>query len=132
MPDDPTDKEDWAKSNVAARCFFKWDEDNLYLLADVYDDTLHQIYTEIERLRTELISEQELALVKNIMVGEMMRILDGPFGIVDVTIENVQCGTDNLAIERSVEAIRCCTPEDVQRLAEKYLRREDLVEVTVG
>jgi predicted Zn-dependent peptidase len=100
--------------------------------AEAREDTLHQIYTEIERLRTELISEQELALVKNIMVGEMMRILDGPFGIVDVTIENVQCGTDNLAIERSVEAIRRCTPEDVQRLAEKYLRREDLVEVTVG
>ena len=96
------------------------------------EDTLHQIYTEIERLRTELISEEELALVKNIMVGEMMRILDGPFGIVDVTIENVQCGTDNHAVERTVEAIRRCTPEDVQRLAEKYLRREDLVEVTVG
>lgn len=96
------------------------------------EDTLHQIYTEIERLRTELISEEELALVKNIMVGEMMRILDGPFGIVDVTIENVQCGTDNHAVERTVEAIRRCTSEDVQRLAEKYLRREDLVEVTVG
>lgn len=100
--------------------------------AEAREDTLHQIYTEIERLRTELISEQELALVKNIMVGEMMRILDGPFGIVDVTIENVQCGTDNHAIERTVEAIRRCTPEDVLRLAEKYLRREDLVEVTVG
>lgn len=96
------------------------------------EDTLHQIYTEIERLRHELISEEELGLVKNIMVGEMMRILDGPFGIVDVTIENVQCGTDNHAVERTVEAIRRCTPEDVQRLAEKYLRREDLVEVTVG
>lgn len=96
------------------------------------EDTLHQIYTEIERLRTEPIAEQELSLVKNIMVGEMMRILDGPFGIVDVTIENVQCGTDNHAVERTVEAIRRCTPEDVQRLAEKYLRREDLVEVTVG
>lgn len=96
------------------------------------EDTLHQIYTEIERLRTEPIPEQELSLVKNIMVGEMMRILDGPFGIVDVTIENVQCGTDNHAVERTVEAIRRCTPEDVQRLSEKYLRREDLVEVTVG
>ena len=96
------------------------------------EDTLRQIYAEIERLRTEPISEQELSLVKNIMVGEMMRILDGPFGIVDVTIENVQCGTDNHAVERTVEAIRRCTPEDVQRLAEKYLRREDLVEVTVG
>lgn len=96
------------------------------------EDTLRQIYAEIERLRREPVPERELSLVKNIMVGEMMRILDGPFGIVDVTIENIQCGMDNGAVERTVESIRRCTPEDVQRLAERYLRREDLVETTVG
>lgn len=96
------------------------------------EDTLRQIYAEIERLRHEPVPERELSLVKNIMVGEMMRILDGPFGIVDVTIENIQCGTDNGAVCRTVEAIRRCTPEDVLRLAERYLRREDLVETTVG
>ena len=36
--------------------------------------------------------EAELELVKNMMTGEMMRILDGPFGIADVTIENILCG----------------------------------------
>ena len=66
------------------------------------------------------------------MVGEILRILDGPFGIADVTIENIMCGMDNEATERSVELINAITPEQVRDLTAKYLRREDLVEVVVG
>lgn len=62
----------------------------------------------------------------------MMRILDGPFGIADVTIENLLCGTDNGAIDRNLALIRATTPEDVRRLARKYLAREDLVTVVAG
>lgn len=99
---------------------------------EVTDDALVQIYAEIERLRAEPVPEEELALAKRIMIGEMMRILDGPFGIADVTIENILCGTGNEVIGRNVERIRAVTPADVQRLARKYLRREDLVTVVAG
>lgn len=93
---------------------------------------LSEIYAEIERLRTEPMDEEELTLVKNIMAGEMMRILDGPFGIADVTIENILCGTDNSVIDENLRRIRTMTPADVQRLAQKYLAREDLVTVVAG
>lgn len=93
---------------------------------------LAEIYFEIERLRNELVSEEELQLAKNMMIGEILRILDGPFGIADVTIENIMCGTDNSATEENLQAILAITPEQVQELAVKYLRREDLVEVVVG
>lgn len=96
------------------------------------DDALREIYYEIERLQNELISEEELQMVKNMMIGEILRILDGPFGIADVTIENIMCGYDNSATEQSVETILAITPEEIQRLAQKYLKREDLVEVVVG
>ena len=66
------------------------------------------------------------------MTGEMMRILDGPFGIADVTIENILCGTDNTVIGRNIRSIRSMTPADVQRLAQRYLAREDLVTVVAG
>ena len=99
---------------------------------EVCREALHEINHEIERLRQELMSEEELELVKNMMIGEMMRILDGPFGVADVTIENIMCGTDNTSIERQVEQIRQITPQCVQALAQKYLNAEDLVSVVVG
>ena len=99
---------------------------------EVTEEALKEIYYEIERLRHETMSDEELQLVKNIMTGEMMRILDGPFGIADVTIENILCGRTNRIITENVERIRSITPEEVQCLAEKYLRREDLVTVVVG
>lgn len=96
------------------------------------DDALQQIYAEIERLRTDPIPERELALVKNIMVGEIMRILDGPFGIADVAIENILCGVDNAFISQSIDTIRATTSEEIQRLAQKYLKREDLIIAVAG
>ena len=99
---------------------------------DVTQAALQEIYREIERLRTEPMPAEELELVKNMMSGEMMRVLDGPFGIADVTIENILCGFDNSVIGENLRRIRQMTPADVQRLARKYLAREDLVTVTAG
>ena len=99
---------------------------------DVTRQALGEIYREIELLRTDPMPEEELALVKNMMTGEMMRILDGPFGIADVTIENILCGTDNHIIGENIRRIRSMTPDDVLKLARKYLAREDLVTVVAG
>lgn len=99
---------------------------------DVTRQALGEIYREIELLRTDPMPEEELALVKNMMTGEMMRILDGPFGIADVTIENILCGTDNHIIGENIRRIRSMTPDDVLNLARKYLAREDLVTVVAG
>lgn len=99
---------------------------------EVADDALRQIYGEIERLRTEAVPEEELNLAKRIMIGEMMRILDGPFGIADVTIENILCGVDNGSIGRSIARINATTPAEVLRLARQYLAPEDLVTAVAG
>lgn len=93
---------------------------------------LDEIYAEIERLRTDPMPEEELTLVKRIMAGEMMRILDGPFGIADVTIENILCGADNSVIGENLRRIEAFTPDDVLHLARRYLAREDLVTVVAG
>lgn len=100
--------------------------------SDVTREALDAIHAEIELLRREPVPEEELDLVKNMMIGEMMRILDGPFGIADVTIENILCGTDNRSIDRQISEIRSMTPEDIQRLASKYLDPEEFVTVVVG
>lgn len=99
---------------------------------DATDEALRQIGAEIEILRTQPVGEEELTLVKNIMAGEMMRILDGPFGIADVTTENILCGVDNSQTGRNLERIRSTTPGQLLELAQKYLRAEDMVTVVVG
>ena len=83
--------------------------------ADVTQEALREIYAEIERLGAEPMPEAELELVKNMMTGEMMRILDGPFGIADVTIENILCGCDNTVIGSNIRRIREMTPAGVRR-----------------
>lgn len=100
--------------------------------SEVTEEALAAIYEEIERLRREPMPEEELQLVRNILTGEMMRILDGPFGIADVTIENILCGRTNRVITDNVARIRAITPAEVQRLAAQYLAREELVTVVVG
>ncbi len=99
---------------------------------EVVDDALELIYEEVEMLRREPISDEELEMVKKIMIGEIMRILDGPFGIADVTIENILCGRTNEAIAQNVEQIESITPRALQLLAEKYLSHDDLVTVISG
>ncbi len=99
---------------------------------EVTDDALSIIYGEIERLRVERVEEQELAMVKRIMRGEIMRILDGPFGIADVTIENILCQSSNEVIEENLRRIEAITPCEVLRLCEQYLQRDDLVTVVAG
>lgn len=99
---------------------------------DVTEQALEQIAIEIDTLRNELVSEQELSLVKNIMAGEMMRILDGPFGIADVTTENILCGFDNSHIADNLRRIRTTTPEEIRSLAQKYLDPKDIVTVVAG
>ena len=49
-----------------------------------------------------------------------------------MTIENILCGTDNTVIGENIRRIRQMTPADVQRLARKYLAKEDLVTVIAG
>jgi predicted Zn-dependent peptidase len=96
------------------------------------DDSIAQIKHEIERLRREMVPADELEMVKNIMTGEVMRILDGPIGIADVTIENVCNGVDNRYNSQWLSEIRSVTPERLQALAVKYLDPEKLTTVVVG
>lgn len=100
--------------------------------AEATDSAIAEIFAEIERLRTELIPEQELAMVRNIIVGEMMRILDGPFGIADVTIENVQCDMTNEALVRFFEELRTITPDRLLELARVWLDPATFTTVVVG
>ena len=100
--------------------------------AQFTDEAVAEIVKEIEQLREQPVSEEELSTVKNVMIGNIIRVLDGPFGIADVTVENLSNGEDNAYIDRMIEEINRTTPERVRQLAVRYLAPDTLTFVTVG
>lgn len=101
--------------------------------AQATDDACLEIFKEIELLRTTLVPDEELRMVKNIISGEIMRILDGPFGVADITIEGVQIGClDNSYLSDFIEEVRTITSEKIRELADKYLDPSTFTTIIVG
>lgn len=95
-------------------------------------NAINEIFKEINILQKDLVDSEELDMVKNVIIGEIIRILDGPFGIADITIENIQNNKSNLYISEMIEQINNTTPEDIKSMANKYLNKEQLTTVIVG
>lgn len=85
------------------------------------DDAIAQIEAEIERLKTELIPTDELQMAKNTITGELMRLLDGPFGIADIAIENICCDLPQSYLNDFLAQITAVTPPQLQTIAKTYL-----------
>lgn len=96
------------------------------------EDTLKQIYLEIHKLQEELVEEEELSMVRNYLMGNFLTMLDGPFSVSEVVRTQVVEGLPLDYYEGLVDKVRAITAEEIQHLAQKYLRQEDLWEVIVG
>ncbi len=99
---------------------------------DVRDATLKEIRYEFERLRTELVGREELDLVKNYMLGQLLKSADGPYSMMDLflSVEHVPEGLE--FYNRSIRHIHDITPEKIQSLAQRYLKWSDFTIVTAG
>lgn len=100
--------------------------------AEFTSESVEQIFAEIERLRTELVPMEELEVVKNMVIGELMRLLDGPFGIADVVIENIQSNLESSYLNEFLQEIRATTPQRLKELAVQYLDSQSFTTVIVG
>src|SRR5258708_39385012 len=49
----------------------------------VCNNALEEIYKELNIIRKELIKEEELSLVKNYLMGNYLKSIDGPFALSD-------------------------------------------------
>lgn len=93
---------------------------------------VQEIFNELERLRNETISAEELTLVKNYMTGDMIRNFDGPFATSDNYrgLLDLDLGPDHF--EQRFEAILKITPQRLKELAEKYLQPDDFTIIVAG
>lgn len=93
---------------------------------------IDEVYKEIERLRTELVPDDELRLVKNYMLGSFLRSADGPFSLAELVKGVVDYELDMDFYQRYLNTIKYITAEEIRDLAVTYLKPDSLVRLIVG
>lgn len=94
--------------------------------------TIAEIYRQINRLQTEPIPLDELHMVRNYILGHMLGMLDGPFNIAQLVKSYKVHGVSSTDFAHLKDVVTTISPEELQRLAQRYLQKEDMVEVVVG
>lgn len=93
---------------------------------------IREVYREMDRLWSERASEEELAMVRNYMLGDMCRSYESAFSLADAWIFLQTSSLPASFFDESFRAIQTITPEEIQRLAGDYLCKETLKEVVSG
>lgn len=99
---------------------------------DVRDATLDEIKKEFEKLQNEPVSPDELSLVKNYMLGQLLKSADGPFAMTDLFLSAEMHGLGLEMYNEAIESIQNMTSERIQQLAQKYLQWEDMSIIACG
>lgn len=96
------------------------------------DETISEIKKEIYILREELVTEEELSLVKNYLMGSFTGELTQAFDVAEkvktIELEDLQTNF----YDQFQDQIFMCTPKEIRDLANKYLDPTKLTEVIVG
>jgi len=100
--------------------------------ADVCSAALAEIEKEIKILKEQPASEEELALVKNYMLGSMLGSLENAFSHADKFKNIYFSGLDYDYYSRYIETVKSMDAEKLLQLANQYLSYADFQKVIVG
>lgn len=90
------------------------------------------VYRELRKLQDELVSDEEMERLRNYMMGENSRKIEGLFGISSYWLTLHQYNLPLEELDKIVRVTQEMTPQEMQRLAKEYLRIEDVKEIVVG
>ena len=94
--------------------------------------TLHEIKVEIERLQNELVEEEELTLVKNYMLGQLLKHADGPNAMMDLFMSVQLQGLGFEFYADFIQRVNTITANELKQIAKNYLSWESLTIITAG
>jgi len=99
---------------------------------EVKDATLTEIKFEIERLQNELIDEEELNLIRNYLLGQLLKSADGPYSMMDLYLSAEAQGLNFDFYNKAIKDLHAITPERIKELAVKYLKWDEMTIVSAG
>lgn len=94
--------------------------------------TLKEIYHELKVLQEELITPEELEMVKNYLMGTLLMGLDGAFNAMEVWKALLVEGLGKDYFDNLIQVIQQITAEELRTLAQKYFQLDSFWEVIVG
>lgn len=92
---------------------------------------LKEIAKEMDILKNEKITNQELKMVKNYLMGNFMNMLDGPVNMTSLAKTMVLTGQKPEDFQLFVEQILAVSPEDIRNMAQKYFNADRFIDVLV-
>lgn len=96
------------------------------------DKAIEAIFEEFEKLRADLVPDEELHMVKNYMMGEMLRNFDGPFSTADIFRTLQEYGMEFEFYQNMINYIRNVSAAEIRETAKKYLNPDDFWIVAAG
>ena len=96
------------------------------------DEAIDAIFHEFDKLRNELLPDKELGMVKNYMMGELLRNFDGPFSSADIYRTLNENNLNFNFYRQMITYLHEVSSEDLRLLAQQYLNPEDFRTVVAG
>jgi zinc protease len=93
---------------------------------------MEEIHKEINILRETLIPEEELTIVKHYLMGEMVRMFDGPFALAESLKAILEYGLDYDYYDRAIDTIKNTTVKQLLDLANHYFAPGTFTEIVAG
>ena len=100
--------------------------------ADVCKSAIQEIEKEISILKTEIIPDDELSLVRNYMLGSLLGSLENVFSHADKFKNLYFAGLDYEYYDRYTETIKTVTADYLLTLANRYFDFDGFYKVIVG
>jgi zinc protease len=100
--------------------------------AEVCKSAVQEIEKEINLLKTVLVGEDELSLVRNYMMGSLLGSFENIFSHADKFKNVYFSNLDYAYYDLYTSTVRDITSENLRDLANKYLDFDDFVKVIVG
>ncbi len=99
---------------------------------DVTPATLTEIEKEVKLLKSDLIGDDELALIKNYMMGSLLGSLENAFSHADKFKNIYFFGLDYAYYDRYIKTLKAIEPKELKDLANKYWDYDMFYKVVVG
>ena len=93
---------------------------------------INEVKKEIVKLRTELVSLEELELVKNYLLGQLLKSADGAYAMMNLYIGLQKHGMDFRFYEQYVDRIFSITPNELRKCAIETLDWSKMTVVCAG